>query len=161
MNEAVTVEQALRHLSRVKDYRAEQMTLRVVVYSPGTIGATPNVEIVGMQAGIDWDSKMMLLKPARQLTALTAEQIDAIMVSARKGQSWHAYEAQKQLRERARELEAERDRFRAAYLEWIEKTEWVQDTIRPAELGQHRADIIRKRIEALEAEVATLKQGGV
>ena len=161
MNEAVTVEQAIQILTRAKNYRAEPMTLRVVVHNPGTIGTTPNVAIIGMQAGIDWDNGLVLLKPARQLTALTQEQVDAIMVSARKGQSWHAYEAQKRLRERVRELEAERDGFRAAFHGWIEKTEWVRDTIRPHELGKHLADIMRERIEKLEAEVATLKQGGV
>lgn len=161
MNEAVTVEQAIQILTRAKNYRAEPMTLRVVVYNPGTIGTTPNVAIIGMQAGIDWDNGLVLLKPARQLTALTQEQVDAIMVSARKGQSWHAYEAQKRLRERVRELEAERDMFRAAFHEWIEKTEWVQYTIQPQELGRHLADVMRARIGKLEAEVATLKQGGV
>ena len=41
--------------------------------------------------------------------------------------------------------------------EWIEKTEWVQETIKPKELGMHRADILRKRIEDLEKEVLLLK----
>lgn len=45
--------------------------------------------------------------------------------------------------------------YKPAYDEWIEKTEWVQKTVQPHELGFHRADILRMRIEALEAELET------
>ncbi len=34
-----------------------------------------------------------------------------------------------------------------ALKEWIEKTEWVQKTAQPRELGMHRADVIRQRVE--------------
>lgn len=37
--------------------------------------------------------------------------------------------------------------------EWFEKTEWVQKTVKPRELGMHRADIMRTRIESLQAEL--------
>ena len=43
------------------------------------------------------------------------------------------------------------ERYRHAYNEWSEKTEWVQETVQPKELGQHRADILRARIAELEA----------
>lgn len=43
--------------------------------------------------------------------------------------------------------------YKVAFDEWIEKTEWVQKTVQPHELGYHRADILRMRIEALEAEL--------
>lgn len=39
-----------------------------------------------------------------------------------------------------------------ALLEWHDKTEWVQQTSKAKELGKHRADVLRDRIEALEAE---------
>ncbi len=68
---------------------------------------------------------------------------------------------QKNLRNRLREMEEDRDKYRAAFMEWIDKTEWVQQTIQPKELGKHRADIMRERIRELKTEVATLKQGGV
>lgn len=42
-------------------------------------------------------------------------------------------------------------RFEAAYIEWQEKTEWVQADAKPKELGKHRADVLRERIEALSA----------
>ena len=35
---------------------------------------------------------------------------------------------------------------------WIEKTEWVQQTLRPRELGMHRADALRARLESAEAQ---------
>lgn len=48
------------------------------------------------------------------------------------------------------ELRAER--FKAAYMEWQDKTEWVQKTAKPSELGKHRADVMRERIAKAEAE---------
>jgi Lar family restriction alleviation protein len=38
-----------------------------------------------------------------------------------------------------------------AFKEWLGKTAWVQKTIQPKEIGKHRADVLRERIEALEA----------
>ena len=42
------------------------------------------------------------------------------------------------------------DLYKAAYDKWQEKTEWVQQTATYDELGMHRADALRKRIEQLE-----------
>jgi hypothetical protein len=39
---------------------------------------------------------------------------------------------------------------------WHEKTEWVQNTVQPHELGMHRADVLRQRIDRLEAVNAQL-----
>jgi hypothetical protein len=44
--------------------------------------------------------------------------------------------------------------FKEAFMEWIRKTDWVQDqigTFPPNSLGMHRADIMRKEIERLRA----------
>lgn len=38
-----------------------------------------------------------------------------------------------------------------AHNEWLDKTEWVQDTAHFSELGIHRADVIRKRLEQADA----------
>lgn len=51
----------------------------------------------------------------------------------------------KQLRERVMALEL-------ALNEWWNKTEWVQETAAPMELGRHRADVLKARIEQLESE---------
>ena len=55
-----------------------------------------------------------------------------------------------------RRLDAEDKRLNVALDEWMEKTDWVQQTIRPRELGMHRADVLRARIEALDAENKSL-----
>lgn len=40
--------------------------------------------------------------------------------------------------------------YKSAYEEWQDKTEWVQQTATYDELGMHRADALRKRIDQLE-----------
>jgi predicted ATPase len=40
--------------------------------------------------------------------------------------------------------------FERGYNEWTEKTQWVQDTKQTHELGMHRADVLKQRIERLE-----------
>lgn len=52
----------------------------------------------------------------------------------------------------------ELERYRTAYLEWSDKTDWVQgdkrfDVVKP--LGKHRADVLKLYIEHLEAKLAT------
>lgn len=32
---------------------------------------------------------------------------------------------------------------------WAEKTQWVQDTVKPEELGMHRADVLAQRIDRI------------
>ena len=45
-----------------------------------------------------------------------------------------------------------------AFTEWIEKTEWVQATVQPTELGRHRADVLRARIDNLKTEDERLRE---
>lgn len=61
---------------------------------------------------------------------------------------WQAAKAIEQLAQRDAEIERLR-RFEVAYLEWQEKTDWVQADAKPKELGKHRADVLRERINAL------------
>lgn len=52
-------------------------------------------------------------------------------------------------------LIAENDRllqFEHAYIEWIEKTEWVQASVEACDLGKHRADVVKARIDQLKAD---------
>ena len=51
----------------------------------------------------------------------------------------------------------ELEKYRESWYEWSEKTDWIQETVTAKELGMHRADVMRKRIEALEKEVLALK----
>jgi len=56
---------------------------------------------------------------------------------------------------------AERDRlqqFEAAYNEWHDKTEWVQKTAKANELGKHRADVLKERVDKIQAEVEALRK---
>ncbi|WOB24763.1 MULTISPECIES: hypothetical protein [Xanthomonas] len=48
------------------------------------------------------------------------------------------------------------DQYKAAYEEWMDKTEWVQKSATYKELGMHRADVLRVRIEALQGELRAL-----
>lgn len=49
--------------------------------------------------------------------------------------------------------------FKTSYMEWSDKTDWVQATAQPLELGKHRADVLRERIEKLKHENAGLMTG--
>lgn len=69
--------------------------ITIFILSPGSIGASPSVEVESIQAGFDWDAGQVLSYPAQPLTTLTPEQVADITTSVSKGQSWHAYEAYK------------------------------------------------------------------
>ena len=58
-----------------------------------------------------------------------------------------------------RRLHAKNSSLKVAFDEWIAKTEWVQKSLKPRELGKHRADILHARIADLEAQLASI--GGV
>jgi hypothetical protein len=58
-----------------------------------------------------------------------------------------------------RRLHAENERlhrFELANNLWHEKTDWVRETAQPLELGRHRADVLKQRIERLHAVNAEL-----
>lgn len=61
--------------------------------------------------------------------------------------------------QRALDRIAELERFKAAYEEWHEKTEWVQETATYKELGKHRADVLRERIAELEQRLEVRADG--
>ncbi|SXZ03432.1 BAR domain-containing protein [Klebsiella pneumoniae] len=84
------------------------------IYSPGSIGATPSVEVESIQAGFDLDAGQVLIYPAQPLTTLTPEQVADIKTSVRKGQSWHAFEAYKKHKTEVEGLKAQRDQLLAA-----------------------------------------------
>ena len=48
--------------------------------------------------------------------------------------------------------ERERDQFKAAYNEWIDKMAWARTWNSPSELGKHIADVTKGRFEALKAQ---------
>jgi hypothetical protein len=50
---------------------------------------------------------------------------------------------------RADEAQAMFEKLNSALHEWHNKTDWVQETAQPLELGMHRADVLKQRIERL------------
>jgi len=60
---------------------------------------------------------------------------------------------QHRLEEAARLIEM----LEAALRDWHERTEWVQQTSLTHELGLHRADVLRQRIESRDAEIERLR----
>lgn len=61
----------------------------------------------------------------------------------------------------AHQLIAELESFRTAYMEWSDKTDWMQgdkrfDVVRP--LGKHRADVLKAYIDRLESRTVTVKR---
>jgi len=54
-------------------------------------------------------------------------------------------------------VEQQRNELALAVHGWLEKTEWVQQTGVPAELGMHRADVLRARIGSLSGEILMMR----
>lgn len=101
-------------------YRDVQLSVRI--FKPGMIGGTPCVPVKRLDQGFDWDAGKVLITPDVELTTLTAEEVADIRTSVAAGQSWHAYQVQKKLRD-------ERDALAA-------KVEELEQTIAANALGQ-------------------------
>ena len=56
----------------------------------------------------------------------------------------------------ANELES-LQRYRTAFNEWIDKTEWVQENLPPKYLGMHLADALKDKISELEERTRRLE----
>ena len=48
-------------------------------------------------------------------------------------------------------------RYRTAFNEWIDKTEWVQESTPPKYLDMHRADVLKDMISELEERTRRLE----
>nr|DAL59995.1 MAG TPA_asm: hypothetical protein [Caudoviricetes sp.] len=129
--------------------------ITILVHSPGSIGASPSVEVQGIYAGSDWDAGQVLIYPDQPLTTLTPEQVADITASVRKGQSWHAYEAYKkhkaQLENAALEhakVAGQRDKLLAA----------LEDVIAMARsLGDVQSEYIEEAVsEFIEGDIEDL-----
>lgn len=81
--------------------------VRLLIHSPGAIGPSPSVAVINAQYGFDWDTGTFHLATQEKLTTLSPEDVAAIRSSVSKGQSWHAYQSQKALRERIAELQSQ------------------------------------------------------
>jgi len=106
------LEAAMEHFQRALQYASPSRPLRLVIrkHNPGGMSGHGTTEVESIAVGFDWEAGRVILTPAKPLTKplteLTPEQVQAIEKSVRQGGSWHAYEAQKRLRERALKAEA-------------------------------------------------------
>ena len=97
----------LERAQRVKSFsgmRPGDLKVRIVVCSPGGLGAMPTVEVKSVHRGIDWDSGSFLITPEKPLTVLTQEQLEAVKKAARDAQSFEAYAYNKKLKEENKRL---------------------------------------------------------
>lgn len=58
------------------------------------------------------------------------------------------------LKKKLQNLQARNAQLEAAHKEWSDKTDWVQASVQTSELGLHRADVLRLRIEKRDAALA-------
>ena len=91
---------------RGKQYRDPDTKVTIVIHSPGTVGATPSVDVQSIHAGFDWDSGQIMIFPSEPLTVLSKEQVEAICESVHKGQSWHAFQEYKRHKEEIEKAQA-------------------------------------------------------
>lgn len=117
-------------------YRDVQLSVRI--FKPGMIGGTPCVPVKRLDQGFDWDAGKVLITPDVELTTLTAEEVADIRKSVADGQSWHAHQVQKKLRD-------ERDELRA-------KVEELEQTIAANALGQAEIDVVHERRRQVHAK---------
>ncbi|HCB1391438.1 TPA: hypothetical protein MYO28_005065 [Klebsiella pneumoniae] len=66
--------------------------------------------------------------------------------------------------EKAQQRNAELESFRTAYMEWSDKTAWVQtdkrfDVLKP--WGKHRADVLKEYIQHLESRTVKLPKKNI
>lgn len=87
----------------------------------------------------------------RQLNEAIDKAAPRLLMERPEGQRLYGLNYRDLIAERDR-LRAELERNKAAFNEWLAKTKWVQETAEPTELGLHRADVLRRRIDRLRAE---------
>ena len=105
---------AIEQLQRIQQLNSSrEWRLVIRKTNPGGMTGHQTTDIAGLYAGIDWDAGRVVLTPAKPLTELAPEQVDAIVQSVREGFSWHACQREQKLRERITALEAEVQRLRA------------------------------------------------
>ena len=102
----MTAGELAEHIMRAPTRKLDHQ-VRILTFSPGYVGGSPGSLIQAAQYGIDWDASTFQIVAADRLTKLSPEDVEAIKDSARKGQSWHAYQAFKRQDDRIKALEAE------------------------------------------------------
>lgn len=136
---------AIEHLQRIQKMGGSRRWRLVVrKFNPGGMSGHGTTEVDSIAAGFDWEAGRVVITPAKPMTELTPEDVEAITKSVRAGGSWHAYKSQEKLRERALKAEA-----RVAELEMQAE----------AAADQLRAAVLAERLATLEAVNALIKDG--
>ena len=121
---------AIEHLQRIQKMGGSRRWRLVVrKFNPGGMSGHGTTEVDSIAAGFDWEAGRVVITPAKPMTELTPEDVEAITKSVRAGGSWHAYKSQEKLRERALKAEA-----RVAELEM--QAEAAADQLRAAVLAE-------------------------
>lgn len=77
------------YLNSLSEIELEK-TLMVPIFKPGTLGGTPALKVCSISMGFDWDSSAAFVETGANLTLLNRKEVNAIVDSVRKGQSFHA-----------------------------------------------------------------------
>ena len=104
----LSLETAIEQLQRIENehsYRPWRLVIRKT--NPGGMSGHQTTEVQGIYVGFDHEAGRVVIQPAKPLTELSPEQVEAIQKSVREGGSWHAEQRENKLRERIAELEAE------------------------------------------------------
>jgi len=125
------LEAAMEHFQRALQHASPSRPLRLVIrkHNPGGMSGHGTTEVQSIAVGFDWEAGRVVITPAKPMTELTPEDVEAITKSVRAGGSWHAYKSQEKLRERALKAEA-----RVAELEM--QAEAAADQLRAAVLAE-------------------------
>lgn len=107
-SKTLTVDEAIKLLGRFQAANRNR-ALRLVVRreNPGALSGQQTTDVSALAMGIDWEAGTVIVEPAKPLTELSPEDLQAIRKSVAKGTSWHTYQQTKKLHERIAPLEAE------------------------------------------------------
>lgn len=105
----ITTSEAATRLLNFAEHDNRERRLTVRICSPGGIGGTPTVDVIGIHNGTGMDLSKIVLHTDHPLTKLTPEQVEAITQSVRLGESWHALEQYRELRSSLDVVARERD----------------------------------------------------
>lgn len=128
-----SLEAAIEHLQRIQSLQGHRGNWRLVIrkHNPGAMSSHQTTEVQAIAAGFDWEAGQVVIEPAKPLTELAPEQVEAITKSAREGQSWHAYQAQKKLRAEIAQMSLETGRLAAINAELLEALQALETLFAP------------------------------
>lgn len=146
---ALSLQSVIELLSRHEslDHRGE-LRLYVQTYNPGTCGGTPCDPVTDIIAGFDWDHGKLIIQTERKLSALTQEQVEAVLESVRKGSSWHAYQREKKVSDEKKALKSQRDELLNALVTALPYVESAESD--PA----YKAGAVAKVVAQMKAAIA-------